>query len=101
MRWAFSSRPAWSEPRCTRMALILSAGPESVCIDERAGVVQEFRRGREDRLAPEAVDLPEVAPRGHRAALLGNQRRQVLALVAERVVLCGRDQRRWQRPQPV
>ena len=33
-RWSFSSRPAWSEPRCTRMAEILS---DAVAAREEAG----------------------------------------------------------------
>ena len=56
---------------------------------------------REDRVPPEAVDLAEVARAGDVAARLGDQRGEVLALVAQRVVLGGGDQRRRQRAEPV
>ena len=57
--------------------------------------------GGEGRIPPVAVDLAEVARARDVATRLGDQRRQVLALVPQRVVLGRGDQRRWQRAEPL
>src|SRR3954467_11855066 len=72
----------------------------SLAAEEGAGLQDGLLGRRERRVPPVAVDLPEVAGAGHLAAGPGDQRGEVLALVAQRVVLGGGDQDGREAAQP-
>ena len=74
----------------------------TVTPQERRDLQGQRLRGVEDvGVPPEAVHLAEVAGADDRHALLGEPVDEALALVAQRVVLGGDDQRRRQGAEPV
>src|SRR4051812_11052794 len=92
MRWALRSRPAWSDPRWTRMAVSLSDGSVEPLGYRRQGFV-----GRVEhlRVAPEAVDHPCVLDKLHLRAGNADPSGELTVLVGQHVVLGDRDVRRW------